>query len=179
MFKRCVIIVAAFMVFASAAKANEYLLEFTASDFTSGSIYPSPVNSVISGRFHLSGSSLFAADLVVREVSLEIAGRVYAVSDVLTEGTFTSLFVGGKAGGGAWRLFERTDDFVVMIIQDAYKEYGDDGFIFTVAGLEGSWHPKNFSVSYTLIQAVPEPDIYAMLICGMLLVAGTAFRRRS
>ncbi len=170
MFRRFLAALAAVLVMCAApATAENYKLDFKASNFiwASEGIPSNPVNS-IAGSFSFRYDSFGAEGLVMSAVDLVVDGHTYTLPEISAYAT-RSLF--------AFSSIEQLNPGT-----NAFQMFYTGGFVsfgFTSDDREGLWSAGTVDTTFAVLPAaVPEPQIYWLLLSGFGLIGYSVRRRR-
>ena len=165
-------IFAGLLLCTASAQAADYKYTFTASDFNYGG-FPGeilPPVEVVTGSFEFSAADLSGQWENIREIDVVIGSHRYGMNETSVLLGSESVIIYGKAGGFG-SPSPGQNDFIFVAQQPSYSylEYSEIH--------SPLWYAGEMESSISQINAVPEPETYALLLTGLGLI-GAASRRR-
>ncbi len=164
---------AAGLLFASAAPAETYQLDFTASNYLSLFEGPDAPATSIAGWFRFEAAALDAPIDFVTAVGLTIDGKTYGPNDIAGEFAFGAYLFGESLTSAINVVMAPSDDFLFQFDSSP----GGSLSYYANAASDGVWYTGDIVYS---IAAVPEPAPALMLLGGLagMAAAGRVLRRR-
>jgi hypothetical protein len=172
MLMRIAALSAAFFFCVSGAKAEDFRIDFTASNFTdisTQSSIPAP-EDLIKGSIVYSAAGEGVQWDSIKSVNLTFDGHRFDLSEI---GLYSDEYMvivstpipgGLRAGSGDGFIFESV--------------YADTGyFVYTVPGARTNWISSPVDIKVTALTPIPEPETYGMLLAGLGLITFAARRR--